>query len=110
VIILLLKLLFFAFILIFSLKLLIFGGQLVAAENNSGTFSASFIFGGQCSAAENKLLSAAEPWLPKINGYFRLNFSGDQRPLKIGLKPPKISYFRWLLAAKNDCSCCSKSP
>jgi hypothetical protein len=29
-----------SFISIFSLKLLIFGGQLVAAENNHGTFSA----------------------------------------------------------------------
>jgi hypothetical protein len=59
VIILLLKLLFFAFILIFSLKLLIFGGQLVATENNHGTFSVVFIFGGQVTATDNKSLFSA---------------------------------------------------
>jgi hypothetical protein len=33
--------------------LLIFGGQLVVAENNRDTFSAAFIFGSQDSVAEN---------------------------------------------------------
>jgi hypothetical protein len=36
--------------------LLIFDGQLVAAENNQDTFSVAFIFGGQVSAAENNHL------------------------------------------------------
>jgi hypothetical protein len=50
----------FAFILIFSLKLLIFGGQLVAAENNHGTFSAAYE-----PAAEDKwLFSANFFWRP----------------------------------------------
>jgi hypothetical protein len=31
----------------FSLKLVIFGGKLVTAENNHGTFSTTFIFGGR---------------------------------------------------------------
>jgi hypothetical protein len=113
VIILLLELLFFCiYFNFFPLKLLIFGGQLTTAENNRGTFSAAFIFGGQVSTAENKLFSATGIRPPKINGYFRLIFSGGQRPIKIGVKPPKISYFRWQrpyfrrpLAAKNNCSC-----
>jgi hypothetical protein len=67
------KICVFAFISIFSLKLLIFGGQLVAGENNCDTFSAAFIFDGQGSATENK-------------PFFQLIFSGGQRP-------PKISYF-----------------
>jgi hypothetical protein len=102
VIILLLKLVFFCiYFKFFSVKLLIFSGQLVAAENNHDTFSATFIFGGQVSAAENnnlfsaacetaaenKLFSAARTWPPKINGYFWLFFSGGERLPKIGLKP-----------------------
>jgi hypothetical protein len=48
------------------LKLLIFGGQLVAAENNHGTFLVAFIFDGQVTAAENKLLfSAIFFWRPE---------------------------------------------
>jgi hypothetical protein len=80
----LLKLLFFAFILIFSLKLLIFGGQLVATENNHGTFSVVFIFGGQVTATDNKslfsaasepttkneLFSVADTWPPNITANF----------------------------------------
>jgi hypothetical protein len=65
------KLLFFAFISFF-LKLLIFGGQLVAAENNHGTFSAAFVFGGQVPAAENNhLFSAAPVSRPRKISYFR---------------------------------------
>jgi hypothetical protein len=59
---------FFAFISNFSLKLLIFGGQLMTAENNHGTFSAA-----RC-----------EP--PKIIIYFRQPVS----------RPSKSSYFWWL--------------
>jgi hypothetical protein len=59
-------------------------------------------------AAENKLFSAASPWPLKIKAYFRLIFSGGQEPPKISLKPPKITYFRRLLAAENDCSCYSR--
>jgi hypothetical protein len=68
------------------------------------------------AAAENKLFSVAGPWLPKIKAYFRLNFSGGQEPPKISIRPPKIvyfrrqrPYFRWFLAAENDCSSRSDS-
>jgi hypothetical protein len=44
---------FCIYIIFFPLKLLIFGGQLVAAKINRDTFSAAFIFGSQDSVAEN---------------------------------------------------------
>jgi hypothetical protein len=61
----------------------------VAAADSEQLFSAA-----EQLAAENSLFSAAGPWPPKIKAYFRLIFSGGQEPPKIGLRPPKISYFR----------------
>jgi hypothetical protein len=85
-----------------SLKLLIFGGQLRPPKiimayfrrghlpaKNKPLFSASRLL-----AAENKLFSAGRCQPSNIMAYFRLIFVGGQRPPKIGLKPPKISYFR----------------
>jgi hypothetical protein len=71
--------------------LVIFGGPLVAAENNHGTFSAAFIFAGQVTVAENKpLFSAVGSQATKNKGLFSVNFfPGDERP-------PKISYFQRL--------------
>jgi hypothetical protein len=98
------KLLFFAFFQKKSLKLLIFGGQLRPPK-----ISVAY-FWRRSLAVKNKLFSAAATWPPKIMAYFRLIFSGGQRPPKISLKPPKIAYFWWqrpyfrrLLAAENDC-------
>jgi hypothetical protein len=120
-------LLFFVFFSIFfALKLVIFGGPL-AAENKGFIFG-SFLFSAAGSlaaensllsaarkpAAGNKLFSAARPWPPKVKPYFRSVFFGGQEPPKISLLPSKIAYFRRelayfrrLLAAENDCSCCS---
>jgi hypothetical protein len=74
----------------------------VSAAESQWLFSAAVLL-----AAKNKLFSAASHCPPKIKAYFWLIFSGSQEPPKISLKPPKIAYFRWFLAAENDCSCCS---
>jgi hypothetical protein len=88
--------------------LLFLAADWLAAENNL-LFSAA-----RKPAAENKLFSAAGPWPPKIKPYFRPVFFGGQKPPKISQLPPKIAYFRRqlayfrrLMAAENDCSCCS---
>jgi hypothetical protein len=85
----LLKFLFFAFISIFSLKLLIFGGQLVVAKNNHGIFSAARLQPSKINIYSQRLVSRP----PKITAYFRLIFSVRERPPKIDPKPPKINYF-----------------
>jgi hypothetical protein len=55
VIILLLKLLFFVFLSIFSLKLLIFSDQMMADENKVGKILVVSIFGGP-SSSRRKLM------------------------------------------------------
>jgi hypothetical protein len=67
-------------------KIVNFWRQPEAAENKRGIISAAIIFG-------------SDVWPPKISNYFWLIFSGGQRPPKIGLKPPKIAYFRRPLTA-----------
>jgi hypothetical protein len=58
-------------------------------------------------AAENNLFSAAKCEPPKIKANFWLIFSGGQKPPKIGLKPPKIAYFRRPLATESDVLLCT---
>jgi hypothetical protein len=112
VIILLIKLLFFAF---FSLKMLIFGGQLRPPKISGYCFRRPLFSATSLLAAENKLFSAAGTWPPKIKAYFRLIFFGGQKPPKISLKLSKIAYFRRqrtyfrrLLAAENAYVSCSE--
>jgi hypothetical protein len=78
------------FSIFFVLKLVIFGGPL-ATENRD------FIFG---------ILNfwRLTVWPPKIICYFRR--PGSQPP-KIAYFRRQLAYFRRLLAAENDCICCS---
>jgi hypothetical protein len=74
-IILLLKLLFLYFFLTFSLKLLIFGDHVTAAENKPGQILVAYAW----AAAENNLFSVVELWPSKISSYIRLNFLAIER-------------------------------
>jgi hypothetical protein len=72
---------FFAFFQFFFSENVNFRRPTEAAENKRLLFSTDVVFGGAA-------------WPPKIKAYFRLIFSGGQKPPKISLKPPKIAYFR----------------
>jgi hypothetical protein len=77
VIILLIKLLFFAFFQIFFSENVNFRRPTEAAKNKRLLFSAVVVFGGAA-------------WPPKIIPYFR----------RLACWPLKISYFRWLAPSR----------
>jgi hypothetical protein len=101
----------------------------LAAENKKYYFRHSLFSAANSLVAENYVIFSVAVVGPLKVSYFRRPrpgrrkyglifgyfFSGGQKPPKISLKPLKIAYFRqqrpyfrWLLAAENDCSSCSE--